>query len=470
MADANTVDLSRVLERQTKDFHSMFLERVAIGLMATALVVFVLTAVTGTNFYITVACGVISAVSAATIVLLRADKLQPAVTLFLYGVAAAVSSVSVGQTDDVSLRGTPAIYAFLVVIGGLFLRGYRRIGFGIVIALMVAVTFGKAWALGFDVGGSISISGSSAVLFMLLLTYTLHRFATHAEDNLTLLGRRVSDIDQVMSHARRIADRDLLEDVEGEGEVFAVVRSMASSLRELVGRIRESSARVAAATAELSAMARQQEQGAVEQSTAVEQIRRTLESLAGGSKTIAESAQGVATNALNTLEHSEQIGKRINDLTEHTRRIGELLEVIKEVANKAELLALNAALEGAKAGEVGQGFSLVAAQMQRLAENVMSSVKDVKVLTADVRNATHATVTSVDSATRLASETSDAARRISVVTQQQRSSTEQVAGAMEDIATVAKQVATASSQTLEALEDLMSLSEQLNGLVGSFRA
>jgi methyl-accepting chemotaxis protein len=470
MAEARDVVLSEVLEKQTAEAHATFLARIAQGLLAAAAGVLFLTAATTVDVVVMAACGFVLVVGVVTLVLLRGDRFKAAVTVFLYGVAVAVAAVSIGRTDDISLRGTPIVYAFLVVIGGLFLRGAQRIGFGAAITLLAGATFAKAWQLGWDVAGSVSISGLAVVSFILLLTYTLHRFSAQAEENLALLRKRVSEIDRVMAHARRIADRDLVEEVEGEGEAVAVVRAMSSSLRELVGRIRESSARVAAATAELSAMARQQEQGAVEQSTAVEQIRRTLESLAGGSKTVADSAHGVAANAATTADHNEQIGRRIAELTEHTQRIGELLEVIKDIANKAELLALNAALEGAKAGEVGQGFSLVAAQMQRLAEYVMDSVKDVKALTSDVRQATQATVSSVESATRLAAETSESAHRISIITQQQRSSTEQVAGAMEDIAAVAKQVVTGSSQTLEALSDLMALSEQLNGLVGSFRA
>lgn len=468
--DATAPALSQLLDAQTEEAHSLFLTRIAQGLIAAAAAVMALTATTTFDRVVLTACGFVVAVGAVTIALLRQGRLKPAVTLFLYGVAGAVGAVSIGRTDDISLRGTPIVYGFLVVIGGLFLKGAQRIAFGAVITVVAGATFLKAWILGLDVAGSVSVSGLAVVSFIVLLTYALHRFSSRAEDNLMLLRRRVDEIDRVMTQARRIADRDLKEDLQGDGEVVAVVRTMASSLRELVGRIRESSSRVAAATAELSAMARQQEHGAVEQSTAVEQIRRTLESLAGGSKTVADSAQGVATNAARTAEHNEQIGRRITELTEHTRRISELLEVIKDVANKAELLALNAALEGAKAGEVGQGFSLVAAQMQRLAEHVMDSVKDVKSLTADVRHATQATISSVESASRLAVETSDSAQRISIITQQQRSSTEQVAGAMEDIAAVAKQVVTGSSQTLEALSDLTSLSEQLNDLVGSFRA
>ena len=124
-----------------------------------------------------------------------------------------------------------------------------------------------------------------------------------------------------------------------------------------------------------------------------------------------------------------------------------MVEVIDEIADRSDLLALNAALEGAKAGEAGRGFSIVAAEMRRLAENVMESTKEIKNLITEIRESTHAAKEASDGNKREASEgeklggaamtsvtgilsgiqeTSDAARVIHLATQQQRTATEQV--------------------------------------------
>ena len=87
--------------------------------------------------------------------------------------------------------------------------------------------------------------------------------------------------------------------------------------------------------------------------------------MASSAHKIAESSNDVLKNAELTLETHDIVGHRIAALIDHTQRINELLELIKNVSNKSEILALNAALEGVKAGEAGRGFSLVAAQMQR---------------------------------------------------------------------------------------------------------
>ena len=184
---------------------------------------------------------------------------------------------------------------------------------------------------------------------------------------------------------------------------------------------------------------------------------------------IAVSARGVAENAEATLENARTIDESLDGLRRHTERIAEILDVIKDIANKSELLALNAALEGAKAEEAGRGFSLVAARMQRLAEDVMASVRDVKTLTDDIRGATRATTEATAGATRIAADTTDAAHRISAVTRDQERSTEEVTRAMNDIASAATQTTAGTNQTLQAARDLSQLAERLGGLVQRFQ-
>jgi methyl-accepting chemotaxis protein len=177
----------------------------------------------------------------------------------------------------------------------------------------------------------------------------------------------------------------------------------------------------------------------------------------------------VFRNVEQTQSTSERIAERITTLSGHTRRITAILDVIRGIANKSDILALNASLEGARAGDAGRGFSLVASQMQRLAENVMDSVKDVSALTDDIEAATNATVMATEEGTKLAAKATTAARQISVTSKQQRSSTEQVSAAMVDIGEVAKQVSAGSTQTLSATRDLTRLADDLQKSIQSFQ-
>jgi methyl-accepting chemotaxis protein len=162
------------------------------------------------------------------------------------------------------------------------------------------------------------------------------------------------------------------------------------------------------------------------------------------------------------------VASRIAALSKHAQRIQEILEIIKDIANKSDLLALNAALEGTKAGEVGRGFSLVATQMQKLAENVMGSVSDIKELTATISEATQSSVMATEESTKLASDTTRSAQQIMTVIQQQQSGTEQVTRAMDDVALIAGQSVAGSKQVVRSTEELLRLSTELQNQVSRF--
>ncbi|MGC4113811.1 MAG: methyl-accepting chemotaxis protein [Myxococcales bacterium] len=129
------------------------------------------------------------------------------------------------------------------------------------------------------------------------------------------------------------------------------------------------------------------------------------------------------------------------------------------------MLALNAALEGTKAGEAGRGFSLVATQMQKLAENVMGSVRDIKELAATITQATQASVLATEESTKLAADTTQSARQIAQVIGQQQNGTEQVTLAMNEVSKIAQDTTEASVASVHCSQSLIALSETLQSLV-----
>ncbi|HSI05923.1 MAG: methyl-accepting chemotaxis protein [Myxococcota bacterium] len=158
--------------------------------------------------------------------------------------------------------------------------------------------------------------------------------------------------------------------------------------------------------------------------------------LLGSARQVTSVAQGVLANAESTQRNNQIINERIRELTIRSQRIVEILEVIKDVANKSELLALNAALEGSKAGEAGRGFSLVASQMQRLAESVMGSVRDIKDLTAVMREATNASVLATEEGRKLAADTTRSARQITEIVEGQQGAAAQVTAIADRLASL----------------------------------
>jgi methyl-accepting chemotaxis protein len=301
-----------------------------------------------------------------------------------------------------------------------------------------------------------------------------------------------------------ISDAALTPLVAGVGQVM-------ETLKSFVHEIREAALQLSTSSAEVLAAATQNETSTTQQASAIHETTATMEELKGASHQIAENAQMVASIAEQTLasgrqgegsiksfmESMEKVRKNavevddaISKLSRRVERIGTVVEVIDEIADRSDLLALNAALEGAKAGEAGRGFSIVAAEMRRLAENVMESTKEIKNLITEIREATHAAKQASDGNKRMAGEgeklgsaamgsvtgilsgiqeTSDAARVIHLATQQQRTATEQVVQSMSEIEEVTRQAQAGSRQATGAAAELAKLAERLASLIQRFR-
>lgn len=284
------------------------------------------------------------------------------------------------------------------------------------------------------------------------------------------------------------------------------------TLRTFVREINEAALRLSSSANEVLAASTQHESSSTEQAAAIHETTATMEELKHASAQIAENAGAVARVAEETLNSARSgrgaigefiqamqqiradglaVSESITKLLRRVERIGTVVEVIDEIADRSDLLALNAALEGSRAGEAGKGFSIVAAEMRRLAENVLDSTKEIKNLITEIREATAAAATAAD-ASRVATdqgerlgsvaatavegilagvqETSDAARVINLATQQQRTATEQVVASMAEIEDVTRQTTQASKQATSAAAELTQLASRLSELIKRFKA
>lgn len=456
------------LDRRTQAFELRFVQRVTFGLLCAGLVTLVAFIGGGaaTAQLVVMGAMLVATAGAFGATFLEERRWAPAILLFGTVLAAGLGLVLDGR----GVMGLGAIEGLLVMsVLGPFLLPKRLLV--ILVAVEIAVVLGSHAILAAS-GAPVMDTVTTAVgttTTLIAATASISFFVGHAAENQALLRQRLSDIDVVVRRAERIATGDLSGEVTGDGDVPKVIGGMLTGLRGLVAEVQSNAAEVSSASREIAAMAQQQERSAIEQSSAIEETRRTVNGLLEAAQQIATSAQGVAANAEATLANSGVIHERIRTLTLHAERITEVLEFIRDVANKSELLALNAALEGAKAGEAGRGFSLVASQMQRLAESVMESVKTVRELTTDIRKSTQATAIATEDATKLAGETTAAARRIGVITSEQRSSTEQVTRAIDEIADATRQAAAGTNQTLQAVRDLAQVATRLDTYASRFQ-
>jgi methyl-accepting chemotaxis protein len=466
--DTQTEGVAQTLETRLLRFQTTFMKVASGAIMAMSATIALVSLRQPDAAPVFFACIVGATGSATAFGLVHTGRLRLGGHLFLTLVllAATVAVIAKPNGSSIPVVGTVTILlaVFAAFIHGtsatLIYGGAGAVGLSLVMVGCLRTTDEPVVQLttNFIVAlGSLGAAVASLTLFLRL-------YRTNMED----LQRHTADIDRVIARARRIAEGDLSGDIDGDTDVSVVVRSMLEGLRSMVKKLRDMLNGLASATSEIAAMARQQEQGAVSQVSAVEDIGKTLSEHADMSRAMTTATEEVFDNVAQTKQTNELISDRIGTLTAQTQRISEILEIIKDVANKSEILALNASLEGAKAGEAGAGFSLVANQMQRLAESVSLSVKDVRELTSDIRDATRATVVSTEQGTKLATSATEAVHEISLVTKKQQKGTEQVSASINDIVEVSNQMLAGSSQTLSAIKDLTRMSQEMNQLLASY--
>ena len=233
----------------------------------------------------------------------------------------------------------------------------------------------------------------------------------------------------------------------------------------IVRPVAASAHRLALSSAQILTASQQLEEEAKDQVDALENVTQTVQSLTESATRISESAEGVRENAERSRQTTDLTVKRFEELSARTTRVAELLETIRHISERSDLLALNASLEGSRAGEAGRAFSLVAKEIRRLAEAVSASVVDVKKLVTDIRESGAATVQATDEARKLAQSTAEASAEISMTTQRQRNATLQLAESMQAISAVLSRSTISTRETRAAAQDLKRQAERLSAVV-----
>jgi len=336
---------------------------------------------------------------------------------------------------------------------------------------------------------------------------TIERLYARVDEFAAWEEKLLNDGQKASSEAAAAATRLVLV-MAGLVVVLAVLLAVAFA-KLLSRQIGSAVQDISSSSAELQTTATQQATGAREQATAMSEITTTINELLATSRQIAESAQRVAGITLETANAAaagdmtvqrahdsvagikKQVDLIVNhmlDLGRKSQQIGGIVDIINELAEQTNILAINATIEAAGAGDNGRRFAVVADEIRKLADRVGGSTKDIRSLIEEIRAAVNSTVMAteggtkaVDAGTRAFSDvtnslnqitlmlgaTADAVREIELSTKQQTTAVEQVNGAVTNVAQVSKEAEASTTQALRTASQLASLSRDLSQLIRS---
>ncbi|MDF1562124.1 MAG: methyl-accepting chemotaxis protein [Deltaproteobacteria bacterium] len=290
------------------------------------------------------------------------------------------------------------------------------------------------------------------------------------------LGDRMARMLRLMAQiARAVAKGDLSRTVPISGSRSEIVllaedlNRMVDNLRGLVGALSQTVAEVGSVAGESLATTERQQEGANEQTRAADRTLNATEALVESGERIHEASLEVVANADTSLENNKKSAAQSSDLERIVFKMGELLETVRDIAEKSEMLALNASLEGVRAQEHGAGFVLVATEMQRLSESILYAVLQMQQLAKEVRD--FAGISSALSADgiRLADGTADSARLIGSLVGALQLGMGEVEQEMTQVSGSALSVASGSQQIAEAMRSLVELAGRLQDQIEVFR-
>ena len=375
-----------------------------------------------------------------------------------------------------------------------------------------------------DLRGAFSVSASteplvqtansnSIALFLLcLFTLLVSAGAVYA----VVQRLVIRPLSKLIDLANRIAKNDLsgddliVDSMDEIGEANRALNTMQNSLRDIVHSIASTAESVAAASEEISATAAEQSRSAETQRNQVLQVAMAMQQMTAAVADVsnhsnraanvahhsAEMANQGGTIVENTLQTMTVIsdsvsstGKRVDELGKRSHEIGRIAAVIDEIADQTNLLALNAAIEAARAGEQGRGFAVVADEVRKLAVRTATATKEIARMIEAIQAETQSTVLAMDEGTRQVKEgvnatnqAGDALRQIikkseevgdmitmiATAATEQSSTTEEVKNSMEQISEIVEASTIGTQQSAIACQDLSRLAHTLRKLVERF--